>query len=199
MARVRLLEDTRAGTTTLRDALDHPAAQNDLAFRFLAAAAYSRNYASHIRERSALLAFRRLNIAAHYYVHELSPKQRDDLAAGVRHSGRGRRRRPTRRAPSGIKSSAAREPTGNGRRIDGKPLAAQLDRIAATRGLLLGDASVWAGVDQVTISLWRRGGLATLHTVDRVLCTTDLLWWDVWPPDEYPEALGIFDPQEAAA
>lgn len=196
LARVRLLEDTRAGELTLRQALDHPAAQTDLAFRFIAAAAYSRNYASHIRERSALLALRRLDIAAHYYVSELSPRQRDDLAAGVRP---GRARRSASRAPSGIKSSAARQPTGKGQRVDGRPLAAQLDRIATTRDLLLGDAQVWAGVDQNTISIWRRGGLATLHTIDRVLSTTDLLWWDVWPPEDFPEVAAVFDPESVAA
>lgn len=48
---------------------------------------------------------------------------------------------------------------------------------------------------------WRSGEATStsIDRADRVLIGLDLLWWDVWPPDEYPAVAAIFDPEAVAA
>jgi hypothetical protein len=50
-----------------------------------------------------------------------------------------------------------------------------------------------AGVPERTLHRWRYGevGAVQLAVADQVLQRLDLLWFDVWPPERFPEVAAV--------
>lgn len=210
MGRAELLRRVRCGEVGMREALDHPAAQSALAFQFLASARYSRNHTATNRQRSVLEGFDELGVKPYRLVSELSAAEKDAACQMALRDGR-RRRRPEDRSARG------RGPVVAARvelvRVDAVPLEARreeehlpagplveaLKDFARRTGRRMTDAGVWAGSDYKAVTSWQAAGRVSVDRADRALVLTDLLWWEVWPPEDFPHVAAIFEPEAVAA
>lgn len=204
LQRADLIRHVHAGNVPLRDALEHPAAQTALAFDFLSAARFSKHRAGK-RQRSMLRRFERHRIPAWLMVSELSTVQRDTLCDELTLK-RPRISRAKPRlvvAPPGADGAGAPHTPGAADvrlpRLPGRPLGEAMREYARRTGRPLGCSMEWCGSSDKAVTSWAKGGRVDYEAAERALAWTDLLWWDVWPPDEYPEVAAIFDPEAVAA
>lgn len=58
-----------------------------------------------------------------------------------------------------------------------------------------------AGVSDRTMRFWRSGVRTEVEfaVADRALLALDLLWWEVWPPEQFPDVAELFEPEAVAA
>lgn len=203
LQRADLIRHVHAGNVPLRDALEHPAAQTALAFDFLSAARFSKHRASK-RQRSMLRRFDRHRIPAWLTVSELSVVQRDTLCDELTL----KRPRISRAKPRLVVAPPdASDALDDGApvkdvrlpQLPGRPLGEAMRAYARRTGRPLTCSMEWCGSSDKAITRWAKGGRVDYETAERALAWTDLLWWDVWPPDEYPEVAAIFDPEAVAA
>lgn len=206
LRRARLLERARAGEVSLRDALNDPVAGSALAFQFVAAARYSRHCRAATRERRILMMFDRAGIKPYKTVAELSEGERDRVCEEIVKAGH--IRKAGARSPGGVmapRRSVPVVPLPDDRRdpkglaFPGPPLAAALESYAARTGRPMSQMMEWAGSSYKRFEDWRAGAGVKFDRADRALSLTDLLWWEVWPPEEFPEVAAIFEPEAVAA
>lgn len=80
-----------------------------------------------------------------------------------------------------------------GRELPGPPLAAAIDAWIAKEGIDDHTAGERIGVADRRFREWRIGGKTRMSIADKCLVEMELLWWEVWPPDEFPEAVEIWE------
>jgi hypothetical protein len=88
-------------------------------------------------------------------------------------------------------------PTPSGPRLPVRPLLEVIDHRAqtfTTDDPVALTAEV-IGVDQKALSSWRSGSVkrVSFAVADHVLTRLDLLWHDVWPPEQYPNAAAVWE------
>jgi len=90
-------------------------------------------------------------------------------------------------------------------RVPSAPLVAAIDREIARELPWHDNASSRVlrrcRVDEARVRTWRRGECQDAHIdlADRVMIGLGLLWWEVYPPDEFPGVARIFEPEAVAA
>lgn len=196
VARSELMRDVRAKRITLRAALDTEVAQTALAFEFVASARYSRHHTSTKRMRAVLRSFDEIGVKSYALVEELTPREKDVICEVTYLESRGRKPGSRPLVSTGI---THRSVSLSEEGLPGVPLGDALRGYAARTGRLLRDSQSWCGVSLKSISRWEDGGAVEFDNADLVLSLTDLLWWEVWPPEEFPEVAAIFEPEAVAA
>lgn len=129
-------------------------------------------------------------------------REDEEFAERTRQLWRERTRRYKQRKRAGITLSPVVERVqAGGEKIPCAPLLGALDREAARSGRPVGMVCESIGVDERRVTAWRSGEykLVALDLVDRALIGLDLLWWEVYPPDEFPQVAAIFEPEAVAA
>lgn len=87
-----------------------------------------------------------------------------------------------------------------GPRLPGQPLGEAIERAARFVEGGFEPLCELVGVAPRTVYAWKTGERsAELVNADGVLEALDLLWWEVWDPERYPEVVAVFEGEEAAA
>lgn len=112
-----------------------------------------------------------------------------------------RYRERLRQADEQPEGEVVRMSQAGGERIPSAPLVAAIDREVERSDRPVGVVCESIGVNERRVTAWRSGEykLVALDLVDRVLIGLDLLWWEVYSPDEFPQVAEIFEPEAVAA
>lgn len=86
-----------------------------------------------------------------------------------------------------------------GPRLPGPPLARAVVREAERRGVDLDVLAEVIGTHGRRVRAWQAGENVELVAADAALVELDVLWWDVWDPEEHPVAAAAFEGDMATA
>lgn len=77
--------------------------------------------------------------------------------------------------------------------LPAQPLMVAIDEWMAREGLSDVAAAALIGTADRRFREWRHGGNTRLAIADAALVAMDLLWFDVWPEDQYPDVAAIWE------
>lgn len=83
--------------------------------------------------------------------------------------------------------------SGTGPEMPARPLMVLIDAWMEREGLTDLAAAARLGTSDRRFRDWRKGGNTRMSIVDKALIAMDMLWWEVWSPDEYPEVAKIWE------
>lgn len=84
--------------------------------------------------------------------------------------------------------------SGVGPRLPVAPLWAAVERFMADRDMTKDATAALFGVSERALYRWEHESKSVrLEAADAALVGMDLLWWEVWSPDEYPKVAAIWE------
>lgn len=148
-------------------------------------------------------------------------RKRNDVHAWKLHLEEQRLRRAMNRERSGLPARRRLIEPPNALvddfdRLPAAPLAAWIDKRIIrgdtpdglghlTAHQTVGSVCAWLGIAEKNLYEWRRGLRSEVQfdVVDRILTNADVLWWDIYDPDRWPEEYeqvrAVFEPDEDVA